>query len=618
MSFPRFWINLLFLLAGSFAASGQILDDSSKMLYSVKTVKYRTDSEMASGTGFQQGDSSLTAFSEKGDFLHQNRKMFQNLGVFGSAARPLFYQLPSHIGLRNGMEMFDYLIPGFSGIRYYNTLSPYTDLSYHQGARQRAMLKATFSVNLNPGLNLTGHYQRLTAMRVLNVTQSEERMIDHHSAWISAHYQHPKKHYRIWGSYAHLNHLQYETGGGKARSYSETDSLFLEPEIALVNLNNNARNRELRNGFYLSQLWKPFKNSLFLRTSTSRQRQINRYTDPLPNPAFYGKDRQYFQKDPIAIPDTLFSDRAWQVWENTIFAGVQDSLQTTEVFIRRRDPRYFNNLQTFFSPKGEWIAGFHFKGLYKGNQAELRAEYLDDRQFDLQGILQIKGWSVQGRLVSFQPSVIQQTFISKNLIYQTGFEPSRALQFKGEKAFKLRKWTLRPSFEQILVNKGIAFDTSFQPFQSDKIASMQYLGLEINGQIRKRLFSRNQFIRVFQAGGRISQMPGYVYRSTHWYELVRNRKAYGVQIGFNLDWRYDWPSEVFQPLTGQWGLQNQYRIPPYFLFDAFAHIRIDRVRLYFKVHNTLQGLGSPGYFSAPFYPGQRRLFEFGLNWTFFD
>jgi hypothetical protein len=47
-------------------------------------------------------------------------------------------------------------------------------------------------------------------------------------------------------------------------------------------------------------------------------------------------------------------------------------------------------------------------------------------------------------------------------------------------------------------------------------------------------------------------------------------------------------------------------------------VRIDRVRIYFKVHNVLQKLGSPGYFATPFYPGQRRLFEFGLNWTFFD
>jgi hypothetical protein len=52
--------------------------------------------------------------------------------------------------------------------------------------------------------------------------------------------------------------------------------------------------------------------------------------------------------------------------------------------------------------------------------------------------------------------------------------------------------------------------------------------------------------------------------------------------------------------------------------NAFAHVRIDRVRVYLRVHNVLQGLGSMGYFAAPGYAGQPRLFEIGLDWTFFD
>jgi outer membrane receptor protein involved in Fe transport len=156
------------------------------------------------------------------------------------------------------------------------------------------------------------------------------------------------------------------------------------------------------------------------------------------------------------------------------------------------------------------------------------------------------------------------------------------------------------------------------PVQRDKVATMQYAGLAIAGAIGKRIHTENTFIRVFQSGSRISQMPGYVYHSAHYYDLVQNKKAYGVQLGVNVDWRYDWPSETFNPLNGQWFLQNKTTIPPYFLVNAFANVRIDRVRLYFKVHNVLQKLGSPGYFATPFYPGQRRLFEFGLNWTFFD
>jgi len=54
------------------------------------------------------------------------------------------------------------------------------------------------------------------------------------------------------------------------------------------------------------------------------------------------------------------------------------------------------------------------------------------------------------------------------------------------------------------------------------------------------------------------------------------------------------------------------------MVNTFVQFRIDRVRLYFRVHNTLQGLGGKGYVAAPGYPAQRRLFELGIDWTFFD
>ena len=583
------------------------------------------EEEMILNKGAEKGDSTLNNFSEKGDFLYQGKKMYQNLGVFGTSARPLLYELPNSIGFRNGMNMFDYLIPGQNQIKYFNTLSPYTDIQYAQGAKQRAMIRTTFSVNVLPRFNLSAHYQRFTALRILNVSQSEERLSDHHSVWISSNYSTKNNRYRAWGYYQHLNHLQYETGGGNVfsngiASPTKTDSLFISPEIMPVLLNNTARNRELRNSIYFTQVWKPLGNNLYIQTSHKRSRQVNRYTDPLPNLAFYGQDREYFQKSAeTSVPnDTLFSDRSFQSFENTVFAGFQDSLQNVCAYIKRRDLKYYSNFQTFASVNPEWIYGFQFQGLYKGVQVRLLAEWLSSDEFDLKANTKLLGWNLGVRLFSFLPSMIQRQMISKNLIYITDFKASRAVQFTFDKPFNLGKWIFTPSFEHLSVGSGIYYGQDFLPAQATSISTMQYAGLSVEGPVSNRIHTQNRFVRVFQAGSRISQMPSYIYRSAHWFDLVKSRKEYGVQIGFNLDWRFDWPSESFNPLTGQWFLQDKSTIPPYFLLDAFAHIRIDRVRLYFKVHNTLQKLGSPGYFATPYYPAQRRLFEFGLNWTFFD
>ncbi len=113
-------------------------------------------------------------------------------------------------------------------------------------------------------------------------------------------------------------------------------------------------------------------------------------------------------------------------------------------------------------------------------------------------------------------------------------------------------------------------------------------------------------------------MPGYVLRTSHWFDVVRYRKSYAIQAGFSLDWRNQWTPEIFIAPNAQWYVQNQQKIPTYFMMNTFVHLRIDRVRAYFRVHNTLQGLGTRGYLATPGYPGQRRLFELGLDWTFFD
>jgi len=49
-----------------------------------------------------------------------------------------------------------------------------------------------------------------------------------------------------------------------------------------------------------------------------------------------------------------------------------------------------------------------------------------------------------------------------------------------------------------------------------------------------------------------------------------------------------------------------------------VNLRIKRSFLYLRMYNANQGFGAPGYFTTPFYTGQKRIVEFGVNWQFFD
>lgn len=604
----------------TFSAQAQILDDSTKEIYSHLTTRYRTENQLLSNSGYELTDSTLENFSQKADFLYQGDRWFQNLGVYGSAGRPLYFELPSTSGLRYGSNAFNYLITNHQDIRYYNTLSPFSSIQYVQGGRKRQMLRAYFSQNIRARWNITGYYQRLTALRTFNVTQSEQRLIDHHSLYVSSNYTSKNGRFKTWGYYQHSNHLAYETGGVLPGVNDTPDSLF-SGDIEKARLNLDARNRELRNNWYATFKWNPLGNDLFIRTSHLRTKQINRFTDYIPELSFYGSNL-YFQTKPpgenAQQADTLYNERIFRSWENTAYVGFEDSSYHLSGFIRSRASRYYSNIFNSLVTLNQWsfgarISGSIWKGLLEGE-----AEYFDRDQWQIHGQWHGYGLRLWAKWMSYMPSVMQREFVSKNLVYQTSFHSTKAFHMGASQILPVGKLSFIPGYEQYVVVDGIGVNSSFLPFQVTGTTLLQYVSLQINGKFGKTFFTENKFIRVFQSGAQISQMPGMTYHSAHWVELVRRKRGYGVQMGINLDWRADWQSENYQPLTGQWFLQNEFGIRPYFLCDFFTHIRIQRARIYLKVHNVNQGLGTAGYFAAPYYPGQKRLFELGLIWNFYD
>ncbi len=612
-------LSFLFFLPLN-SALAQILDDSSRQIYSLRTVMMRQEYNMALNRGRLPVDTILEGFSEKLDFRDKDGKEFQNLGVFGSASRPILYELPVAIGQRNGMQAFDVLVPTKETVQYFNTLSPFSSIRYMQGARKRAMIQTTFSVNPMPRFNISAHYQRLTALRVVNVSSSDEREIDHHSLWLSSNYRSKNGAYRVWGHYRHLNHLQYETGAALPGGSGFTDSLFISPAILSARLSKDTRNRDLRNSWYFSQILKNGNTGLYLRSIHSKEKQVNRYGDSRPNPSYYGPSNFFYQADgpERGEPDSVFSQRVFNVWENTIAAGRQDSLSDFRVYLKRRDWTFENNYAPENKSGAEWIAGFAFDGIWKGFATVLKAEAKNKDEFDLNGSIVWKGWNLNGRILSFMPSMVQQEFRSQNLDYTRNFNSSRALRLRIEKEFRIKRIRIQPFFENIGISRGIAFDSTFTPFQSTGLTNITYGGLQFSASLAGRLHTSTRFTKTIQSGTRISGMPGMMLSSTNWFDLVKNSRAYAVQLGFQLDWRSDWQSEAYHSINAQWYLTKSGSIPDYVMMNAFAHVRIDRVRVFLRVHNVLQGLGSMGYFAAPGYAGQPRLFEIGLDWTFFD
>ena len=58
----------------------------------------------------------------------------------------------------------------------------------------------------------------------------------------------------------------------------------------------------------------------------------------------------------------------------------------------------------------------------------------------------------------------------------------------------------------------------------------------------------------------------------------------------------------------------------YPLLGVYINLRISKFRIFTKVINILQYANKEktSYYASPFYPGQKRIFDFGVAWSVFN
>ena len=76
-------------------------------------------------------------------------------------------------------------------------------------------------------------------------------------------------------------------------------------------------------------------------------------------------------------------------------------------------------------------------------------------------------------------------------------------------------------------------------------------------------------------------------------------------------------AKAYDPVTRQFYLQDDFKIPEYLLLDLYINIRINTVRIFAKwtYFNQKKGFG---YFTTPYYIGQPKVIDLGVSWMFYD
>lgn len=622
--------KIIFTLLLSFfygLCHAQILDDSTKQVYGLKTTRYILEDDILNNRKiYYNPDSLIQDFQWSFDRNMKSGWLYQDLGLIGTAVKPLYFQPNEEVSKQLGFTTYGFYAFDSKKVKYYNTKSPYTNMHYAQSGGGMLFLDFTHSQNIKPRLNATFEVRRLTSSKQYGAPQTrEERLIDSWALLAGSNYESKDGRYTILGTYNHFNHAPVEQGGIKPL----IDSLGFVKAEDLGNYRNllsrlsSATSRDWRHEFHIYQQYQ-LSNGFQVYHILDFQKRTDYYqhntfkTDTtIDGKNFYG---QLVTPKDTLLPDTLSLAYRYRLIENKF--GIKGIYRGFAYRLHLRHRLY--NLNTNFGDDfrlkfqnevlaGAW-ANYFFPDSAKRAYAEfeigtsgnykLKAEYIGPR---------LNGGLIQ---LSTPAYILDERFMSAAYNWRNAFKNQFSNTFYASTAIQLNRFRFLPSAYYSFIKNYIYYDTEAQAQQSsiDVNILRASLGIEYRW---KRLLLANQIHLGYTPEKNLVRMPTIANNTTISYEFVYAKRLH-INAGAEIYYRTAYYADNYMPLTRQFYLQNDRKAWGYPVVDIFANMKISKVRIFLKFAHVNQGFPDTGYFVGSVYPGMRRTFMIGANWPLFD
>ncbi len=624
--------------------NGSILDDTTKQIYGPNTTRFFLETDVFNNRKtLYPIDTALAGFHQY-TFPQRVDHRLVDLGNLGTATRLTYYEPPTRMGAQPGFNAYDPYAFTPESIRYFDTKSPFSNIYYVQGGQGQNILAFDFSRNINSRLNLGLDLQRITSEKQFGLQNSRNQLDRQEvNSWAFALHGNYRSRNDKYTLLAHVRVLEQsiaDLGGVSLDAGVDPDSILTGRLDAVLARTPFARTRERRNNFHTYQQF-ALANGFQVYHILDVEGRYNRYTDV-----------NYASSNPRAYPstgqraefDTLAAETSYSLLENRVGVKGFFSGFNYRLHLRRRDYRWLNQYGTYLkrdsitSPATS-PAFFVADGLRTGEVSFLRrsetflgvwlnyyfpdssrvwaeGEYLLGKDYLLRGEYQTRWLQVGLSSTFLSPTLVQQRFLSPLLSWENRFSNVAAQSVWGRATFRVGGLTLRPSVSYDLIKDYIFYEATGAPQQTAVPLNLFRAGLGL--EFRLGIFStRSELQLATTSGADVLRVPKVMANSRLALDVLFKKVLY-IQMGLELHYKSGYYANAYLPLTGQFYLQNQFRNQPFLLADAFANLRINRVRLFLKFANLNQGLFGNGFYPTPYYPGLRRAFGFGVSWLLFD
>ena len=91
-----------------------------------------------------------------------------------------------------------------------------------------------------------------------------------------------------------------------------------------------------------------------------------------------------------------------------------------------------------------------------------------------------------------------------------------------------------------------------------------------------------------------------------------------LQTGVTLKYFTKYYMNAYNPVLGEFYVQDQEEIGNFPMLDFFINAKVQRTRIYFKLEHFNSSFTGYNYYTAPDYPYRDFVIRFGLVWNFFS
>ncbi|MEZ0486532.1 putative porin [Fibrella aquatica] len=621
------------------SGAGVGIDDSTKVIYGPTTAKFFLESDVFNNRKrLYLTDTSLIG-SHQFEFTKRNDNRYTDLGNLGSPLRPVFYETPNQIGEQQGYYVFSPYGYQTSQVRYYDTKSPFTNMYLVLGPRSQNVLNFDFNQNINPRLNVGFNVQRFTSERQFGLsaarTQTERLLAQNWGLLLHGNYRTKDDRYTLLAHVNHMNHSLPEQGGNVFSLVNgDTLAIDYEGQARLA----STLGWERRTNVHVYHQYVPADGIQFFH-KLDYQTNINNFEDEA-----LLANQQFSNFYPRILNDSSRTqqDVYWRSIDNTfgvkgiynrgksaynyrlfyrqrIFSQQTDFNLTSTTAISGEGQRNLNqyNSSGFENYVGGWL-GYYFPDSLSRLTGE--AEYLvGTGAFRLNAQLESRLFTAGFTTMLAQPTLISQRFNSNhyqwNNLNQFGLRGTQHAY--GTLNVKYKDWTVSPGADLWLLNNYVYFNQQAEPAQLSTAFTMFRVGLNATYTRARFRASTQLYYTPLNAGDDVLRIPTFFANGRIQYDFIY-AKVLHIQTGLELHYKSAFYGDAYSPVSQQYYLQDRQLVEGALLADAFANMRVNRVRFFLKFSHVNQGLFQPGYFVSPGFLQLQRGFGFGVDWLLFD